>query len=150
MTRGHLAHGYQWEFNPGSLGTSSSASAAHDVYPDDVITVKQMLHHEHVNTANNYGKLASEDQTSCAGGRHNMPPPHASSVGSNCLRSTCIPNLKSVTLTVCKIWSVAEFGNWATSPGHAHLGGISCPQSVIMQNLNRIALALTKIWHISF
>ena len=76
-------------------------------------------------------------------------------MGSNCPRSTCLPNLKSVTLTVCEILTVLRnFEIGSRHPRHTHLRGSlqsvnkNYLQSVSVRNLKSVALSATKIWHI--
>jgi len=77
------------------------------------------------------------------------------SVGSNCPRSTCVPNLKIVALTVCEISkALRNFEIGSRHQRHAHLGGNlhsvnkNCQQPVNVRNLKSVALSATKIWHI--
>jgi len=84
-----------------------------------------------------------------------MSRPLLWSVGSNCQRSTCVPNLKSIALTVFEILrALRNFEIGSRHPGHAHLRGqfAICEQKlpVVCQcaTLKSLALSATKIWHI--
>ena len=74
------------------------------------------------------------------------------SMGKNCPRPMCVPNLKIVAFSVCEILRGSQnFEIGSRTPGHAHLGanlwsgGKNCPRPMCVPNLKIVALPVCEI-----
>ena len=78
------------------------------------------------------------------------------SMGRNCPRPMCVPNLKIVALPVCKILRGSQhFEIGAPAPGDAQFranllsGSKNCSRPMCKPNSKGVALSVAKYWHIS-